>query len=190
MIKVIITCEQRHSIGYIYLQKPNSTFPVWEHIGNREIEKYLDGVKPKITVEDDNKEIEKRINGLGVSDKNYLKDLDRRFLEEYLNDKDQEGYIVGIELNISKEELVQNVNEKVYKIHMIEWQQEKYMLLTLAEENKVFDKSNIIYDANGKKDTYYVVSIEDDIAYIRGLLTRRLDLYPVEYLKEAHFILN
>lgn len=186
---MIITCEQRDRIGYIYLQKPNPTFLVWEYIGNREIEKYLDCVKPKITVEDGNKEIEKRINGLGVSDKNYLEDLDRRFSEEYLNDKDKEGYIVGIELNISKEELVQNVKQQVYKIHMIEWQQ-KYMLLTLAEEDKVFDKSNIIYDANGNKDTYYIISIEDDIVYIRGLLTRRLDLYPVEYLKEPYFILN
>lgn len=47
---MIITCEQRHSIGYIYLQKPNLQFPIWDKIGDKKIEKYLDGVKPEITL--------------------------------------------------------------------------------------------------------------------------------------------
>lgn len=184
---MIITCDQRHSIGYIYLKKPNPAFPVWKDIGNKEIEKYLDGMKSEIQVQEAGKEIEERIMGLVISDKNYLEDLDKKFIEEYLNDKD--GYIVGIELDISKEELIKGVKEKVYKIYIVDWQQQEHILLTLAEEDRVFVRNNIIYAANGNKDTYYFVSIVDNIAYIKALLTSRLDLYQLDYLKEPDFIL-
>ncbi len=188
---MIITCEQRHRIGYIYLQKPNLQFPIWDKIGDKKIEKYLDGVKPEITLEKANREIEEKIMRLGVSDKSYLEELaDEIFYEEYLNDKYGNGYIIGMELTISKEELIENVKEQVYKIYMIDYQQREYVLLTLERKDKVFDRNNILYAANGNKDTYYIVSVIDDTAYIRGILTRRVDLYPIDYLKEVHFILN
>ena len=185
-----ITCESRFGIGYIYLKNSNHTNTICNTV-SKEIEKYLNGVKPEIPVERGNKDIETRVKGLGINDKTYLEELEGEIIvEEYLNDKDKEEYIVGIELHISKEQLVQNIKEQVYKIYMIDYQQQEYMLLTLEAEDKVFEKSNILYAANGNKDTYYIVSLLENTVYIRGLLTRRLDLYQIDYLKETNFILN
>lgn len=188
---MIITCEQRHRIGYIYLQRPNPKFTIWDDIENKAIEDYLDGVKAEIPMVKKGKELVDRIRGMTICDKTYLEDLDRQlFGEEYLNDKDRNGYIVGIELDLSKEELVRNIKEQIYKIYMIDWKHQNYILLTLSQEDKLFGKENIVYAANKNGDTYYIVSIVDDTAYIRGIITRRLELYPIEYLKQPLFILN
>jgi hypothetical protein len=190
VIIIKITCESRFGIGYIYLKNPNYTNSICNAV-SKEIEKHLDGVKPEIPVERGNKAIEARVKGLGINDKTYLEELDGEIIEEeYLNDKDKDGYIFGIELHISKDQLMQNIKEQVYKIYMIDYQQQENMLLTLSDEDKVFDKNNILYAANGNKDTYYIVSVLENTVYIRGLLTRRLDLYQVDYLKEPYFILD
>ena len=55
----------------------------------------------------------------------------------------------------------------VHQVYITNWQQE-HIALTLAEEDKVFDRNNIIYAANGKLNAYYIIYIDNEIVCFIG----------------------
>lgn len=185
---MFITCDPKVKMGYIYLQKPKVGNPIWKREIGMNLEQCLEGKNPKISMEFAGEEIQQRLNGLNISSTTYLDDLGVKFVEEYLNDK-SDGYMTGIELNFDKEEFVSNIKNEVYKLYELEWKERIFVLLTLDELDKVLDNNIIIYPANTNNDVFYIVAIEDDICYIKAILSSREDLYEREYLTKPSFIL-
>lgn len=185
---MFITCDSIVKMAYIYLQKPKENSHIWNKESGWNLERYLEGKIPKISMESTGEDIQQRLNSINVSSTTYLEDLENNFEEEYLNDK-CDGYISGIELNFSKEEFISNIKNRVYEIFELEWKEKIFLLLILDELDKVLDNNNIIYPANTNNDVFYIVAIEDDIVYIKAILSSREDLYEREYLTKPSFIL-
>lgn len=174
-------------MAYIYLQKPKENSPIWNKAIGLNLERYLEGKIPEISMEYAGEEIQQRLNSINVSSTTYLEDLENSFEEEYLNDK-CDGYISGIELNFSKEQFISNIKNNAYKLFQLEWKDKKFQFLTLDELDRVLDCNNIIYPANINNDVFYIVAIEDDICYIKAILSSRDDLYEREYMTKPSFI--
>lgn len=186
---MFLTCDSRAEMGYIYLKQPRENNPIWNESNDTNIEEYLNNKVTEISNSISAIEMLKRLNTLSVSGETYLEDLEKEiFEEEYLNDK-KDDYISGIELNLTREQFISNIQNKVYKTYKMEWLKKEFLFLTLDSLNNVFEANNIIYPANKNNDVFYVVSIEDEVCYIKAILSSRPDLYEIEYLKTPKFIL-
>lgn len=187
---MFITCDSRAEMGYIYLQQPKANNPIWNESNDNNIEEYLNGRVSEISNIISDVDMLKSLNRLSVSRETYLEDLEKQiFEEEYLNDK-KDDYISGIELNLTREQFISNIRNKVYRIYKLDWLEKEFLFLTLDFQENVFEPNNIIYPANKNNDVFYVVAIEDQTCYIKALLTSRSDVYNLEYLKTTRFILH
>ncbi|MFL0270122.1 hypothetical protein [Candidatus Clostridium radicumherbarum] len=183
---MIVTCDPKVRMSYIYLQQPKEINPVWMESCN--IKSYLEGDKPEIPYIFGDKKIQDKLMHLSLREKTYLEDLDVEFEEEYLNDKEN-GYINGIELRLGKKELINLFKDKVFKLYETEYLGRKFLFLSLDYIENIFDENNVIYAANSNRDVYYIVAVEDKVCYIKAIISSRDDLYNLVYLKVPNFIL-
>jgi hypothetical protein len=187
---MFITCDSRAEMGYIYLQQPKANNPIWNESNDNNIEEYLNGRVSEISNIISDVEMLKRLNTLSISGETYLEDLEKEiFEEEYLNDK-KNDYISGIELHLTRKQFISNIQNKVYRIYKLEWLEKEFLFLTLDSLDNSFEPNNIIYPANKNNDVFYVVAIEDEVCYIKAILSSRSDVYDLEYLKTTRFILH
>ena len=185
---MFITQDSKAKMGYIYLKEPRKNNPIWEENSDCTLSKYLEGKVPKIQIQIANEDIQKQLNGLTMNSKTYLEDLGIRFEEEWLNDKKDE-YITGIELRLTRQQFIKDIENDIYRIYKMEWLERDFLFLTLDSLENIFEPNNIIYPADSNKDVFYVVAIEDEVCYIKAILSTRSDLYNIEYLKKPRFIL-
>ncbi|MBF8982257.1 hypothetical protein IZY60_01765 [Lutibacter sp. B2] len=173
-----ITCEPIVDMGYIYLQKPKKY-------------KYVQSENMEIPILGNDLNILERINHLKISKISYANALNKGELgEEFQNDMDEKEYLIGVELTLTKEDFMNNIKEKNYKVYNINWKNKEFTLVTLDKEEEVFSEANILYPANKNKDVFYIVNKGDyGIGYIKGLLSSRADLYQLEYLSQPDFVL-
>ena len=171
-------------------------FPEW-WIGGGEPEnkvgQYIDKALFQIPVIDDSSIINE-VNKLIIMDKTYKQALENSdFDEEYCNDLDDQGYMKGVELNISKEVFLRRIQKREYKIYKIYWRNLIFLLVTLDEYKEVFNPLNRIYPLTKQEDVFVIVRIEPGCGYnmvfIKGLISSRNDLYPLDYLATPNFML-
>jgi len=171
-------------MGYIYLM------PFFNK--RRKNEKKLLKNKKKLELKNINA-VEKRLYNMVVENMIYKKARGNLFMEEYINDLDEQGYLKGIELSLTKDRLFDMIEN--IKLYNINWNDDNFTLLLLDKEKIVFNKNNIIYPMTEKKDSFAIVSINEEFnsektGYIKGYFTRRYDLYPENFLQELEYIIN
>jgi len=184
---VIITCDSFCGMGYIYLQpqtynleKENSIIRCVEK-SSLQIPLIADNEKGHL------------LDEMRLSVKTYREAVNSGEIdEEYKNDLDKNGYIVGIELNLTKDTFDNRIRNGAYKLYQTKWKETSYHIATVDFDDSVFDPKNIIYPLSKKNDAFLVVELTSDynIGLIKALITSRDDLYPIEYLLTPHFILN
>lgn len=183
-----ITCSAGTQIGYIYLMPP-------EWIGGGEpenkVEQYIDKDLLQIPVIEDGL-ILNELDKLIIMDKTYKQALKNGdFDEEYCNDLDDQGYMKGVELNISKEVYLRLIQKQAYKIYKIHWRNQNFLLLTLDGYREVINPFNRVYPLTKREDVFVIVRIESrseyNVVFIKGLISSSNDLYPLDYLETPNF---
>ncbi len=188
---MIITCESNTRMGYIYLMPNYRIMNIYEN-ENNDINKYVDmksiNIKVNETLMHINQLKQMRISEYLYRDVSYK---GKEFTEEYHNDLDENGYMIGIELNLSKEKFLRLIKNKSFQIYQLNWMKSNFILLTLDIFDNVFDSNNILYPFSERKDVFAIVQIEGkyNTGLIKGILSSRDDLYPIEYLRRPEFIL-
>lgn len=188
---MIITCDAYCSMGYIYLQQPAKKIIDYQNEKDNKISSCVDPSLLHIPLVVDFSR-GKLLDDMRLSTRTYEKAVGDEIDEEYQNDLDEQGYMTGIELNLSKDKLVHLLENKAFAVYRTEWKAQPYHLVTLDMDHKVFDSGNVIYPLNEKQDAFVIIEVmgEYQIGLVKALLTRRNDLYPVEYLLAPQFILS
>jgi hypothetical protein len=156
------------------------------------ITEFYSEIKPIIFYEK-SEDIALLLNRLTLSSKTYSKALDEGELDqEYCNDRDENGYLIGIELDLSESKFISHIKANSYRIYETTWRNKNFRMVTFENKDTVFDINNIIYPLTNENDAFIVVKIESryKIGIITALITCREDLYPTEYLIEPQFMLN
>jgi hypothetical protein len=176
-------------MGYIYLMPPKCIYSN----DNNHLGKYIEQENIEIPLIRNN-EISYSIDSLKLMSRTY-KDAVYKYFDinmDYCNDLDNEGYIVGVELDLGKEKFIDLITNKAFKIIQGNWKNKDVCVLTLDLIDKVFSSYNIIYPLNKKRDSFVIVYIEPKykIGLVKALITCRNDIYPIDYLKAPEFILS
>lgn len=184
-----ITCDASCDMGYIYLMPPKRIYSNdVNHLG-----KYVEQENVEIPIIWNN-EISNKIDSLKLMSKTYRNAVYKYFdiNMDYCNDLDNEGYIIGVELDLRKKKFIELIVNKAFSIIRGNWKNKEVCVLTLDMIDKVFSADNIIYPLNKKRDTFVIVYIEPryKIGLIKALITYRNDIYPIDYLKVPEFILR
>jgi hypothetical protein len=179
---MIITCDSDCSMGYIYL-KPKKRSEILE--GNT-----IEGLKTIIPLLDGT-EIQKSIEKIPLITKTYYEaKIDGDFIEEYYNDLDQDGYMIGVELTLYKKDFINKIKAQVFKIFVIEKEDKIYNFITLDDLEKVLNPSNSMYPLTKEKDCFVIVEKKEKTGYIKALISSRDDIYPLKYLITPKFIIS
>lgn len=193
---MIITCESKTRMCYIYLQpyiKNKSVYDLYKvHLNNNGLKKYVDLQTLKIPIFNSSM-YQAALTQMKVCEKTY-RDASiyaKDFGEEYQNDLDESGYMVGIELNLSKDNFLDLIGHSAFQIYKFNWLNKDFIILTLDKSENVFNLNNKIYPFTDKKDAFAIVHIENKyhIGLIKGIISAREDIYPTEYLCKPDFIL-
>ncbi|MED4780948.1 hypothetical protein [Brevibacillus choshinensis] len=187
---MIITCDAFCNMGYIYLQPPSKDKVDYHSKKDNSIAKYVDISSITMPLEIDTHK-GNLLNNMRLSHVTYKKAVGNEFEDEYRNDLDKNGYIIGIELSLSKDRFVNLITNGAYKIIQTEWKGLHYHITTF-DYDKVFDSRNVIYPLSVTNDAYLIVEItsKDKTGFIKALITARDDLYPIDYLLNPQFILS
>ena len=186
---MIITCEVSCDMGYIYLKPPFKNLLI-----NCEsnISEFYKEIIPTIIYEKD-ENIATLLNCLAISNKTYSEALNNGDIDqEYQNDRDENGYITGVELDMSESKFVNLIKSNAYRIYSTNWRDKDFHMVTFNTREVVFGLDNIIYPLTKDNDSFIVVKIERkyNIGLIEALMTYRYDIYPIDYLKKPQFFLS
>lgn len=124
-----------------------------------------------------------------------------KFETEYGVDFDSSGYITGYEIGLSPAKFLKLIESKSYRLYESVWQNQIYHIFLLDEYNSVFSKNNMICPMNRKEDAFVIIqfvepaalgvtfypSEEKKIALIKGLISAKPELYPLDYLLHPDF---
>jgi hypothetical protein len=194
---MIITCEARTRMGYIFLQTYINHNPFFDlnkaYLDNNSLNKYVDLQSLEIPILD-SFTYETILNQMKISDMIYKDARDRgEFIEDYQNDLDSDGYMKGVELDLTKENFLTLIKDNAFKIFKHKWLDADFIVLTLDKAENIFNLNNIIYPFTKRKDAFVIVHIESKSKYqiglIRGIISARKDIYPIKYLSKPKFIL-
>lgn len=193
-----ITCDPESNMGYIYLRPPRTKSLVNDM---STIAKHVMPGNPKIPVLEDFA-INRQLRHLSVSSKTYRQALDDGdFEEEFYNDKDDEGYLTGVEFSVDKDEFISLINKQAFRIYGVNFNKSRFNFLTLDTLDNVLSGLNTIYPLNDKKDAFLIITeisrnycSEDSkfdyrICLVKGLLWSAFDIYSIEYLRKPEFVL-
>ena len=132
-------------------------------------------------------------------------DYENGYDTEYGNDLDYEGYISGIELNLTAKEFINLIENQAFKIYRTEWKNREFHLVTFDHLENALNPENFIYKLNDKEDAFVIVKLEKPeklgyqytserekrpIALFKGLISARNDIYPLNYLMKPEFYLR
>ncbi|RCW52152.1 MULTISPECIES: hypothetical protein [Halanaerobium] len=195
-----ITCDQSCDMGYIYLQKFSNnydySFDKSRLIASNQPIEVVDSVYLKL-------------NKLNWPNKKYNDAImDGDFIEEFQNDLDNNGYIKGIELQLTESRLKYLIEN--YKIATFEFNDSQYYYIAFAEDNAVFDAENYVYTFTDKEDAFVIVSrskerryqinlnknkeseksLSPKIAFIRALIFKESSPYDIDYLKSLKLYIS
>lgn len=185
-------------MGYIYL-KPDS-IPTSSYENNT-LDDHVPSDEINIPFHSDNK-LAKALDQMVYQTNTFKKEQGISYETEYGNDVDQQGYLIGIELNLNSDTFIKHVSQQTFQIIKTQWKNKSLHLITFDDIEDVLQSNNYIYRLTDNEDTFVIAALEhradlshDDenpklpIAHIKALLTAREDIYPLEHLKEPDFIL-
>lgn len=186
--KLRITCDANCNMGYIYLAPPkfNIDTDSQNHI-EKALQKEQLIISHNETINlDDVLENMKRI---AKSYKQAFKEGDIK--EEFSIDFDRNGYLMGIEMNLSKEDFISLIESQVFKVYTASWESQKFIMVTLDLPEKVFDAGNVIYPLSNNLDAFVIIDREKNLnnGAVKSLITVRDDIYPLDYLINPDFVL-
>ncbi|MGP3777552.1 hypothetical protein ACTWKD_01825 [Halanaerobium saccharolyticum] len=195
-----ITCDQSCDMGYIYLQKFS------KHYEDNYDKSRLIASNQPIEVVDN---VYLKLNKLNWPDKKYTDAImDGDFIEEFQNDLDDQGYIKGIELQLTESRLEYLIEN--YKIATFEFNDSQYYYIAFAEDDAVFDPQNYVYTFSDKENAFVIVSRSEErrfqitlnedkeskkslspkIAFIRAIIFKEDSPYDVDYLKSLKLYIS
>jgi hypothetical protein len=148
VILINITLERNHDLGYIYL---NSFADKFERVYSWQtrIRRY------------DLKELDNfylQLSKLNWPQYSYDEaKLNGDFTEEYMYDRDQFGYLYGVERSFSRKEI--QVIERYYNILKFEFNNESYYAANLDKPDNIFNNQHYVYHYN--EGLYLVLALVD-----------------------------
>ncbi|OWR30768.1 hypothetical protein CDO73_09255 [Saccharibacillus sp. O23] len=201
-----MTCDGLASMGYIYLMPP-AAHPVIDTLPNDIIELVPEEKLhiPYISAPDEDPA--PKLDRMRVAELTYREDFGKGYDTPYGNDMDKNGYIIGIESDLTSQRLAELLNAKAFQVIDMHWRGRDYHLLTLDTAEKVFDERNTLYRMSDLEDVFVIVNFgkpkivmneqnvvldTDDLPLIefRGFLSSRDDLYPLDFLLKSDFRLS
>lgn len=203
-----ITCfeEDTWSMGYIYLMPPTHesdrsdlVSDIFDHVSNDKLN------IPHITSPTEDPSL--KLDRMKVAKHTYYEEAGESYETEYGNDMDENGYIIGIELEMQPSRLIELVNNQAFSVIDTRWKGKDFHLLTLDMPEKVFDEKNVLYRMSDIEDAFVIAALpqrtftvidpsghsrtqQDTIIEFRGLLSAREDLYPLKFLLKPDFFLK
>lgn len=187
VLDIVITYDTSVSMGYIYLQ-PSRRYLNFLKENKDDLISYVGNHKCKISFLTDEFILEK-LQQLKRSTKIYSHALyDGELNQEYQNDLDQDGYLIGIELSLHPERF-STLLQHAFRCYSLIWNERPMHLYTFEEDDLVFYSRNILYPLHWDRDSYIIVyrDPKNQIGYIRGLLTANEERYPSSYLLQPLF---
>jgi uncharacterized protein YuzE len=185
---MVVTCDTSCDMGYIYIKTPQFDF---NENCKSNVNQYIKEIN--LVIPDKKSDIVSLLlNKLTLCDKTYSQALDDLDIDqEYCNDLDENGYLIGIELNLNQLDFMKLIETNSFRVYDIVWKDKDFYMLTFDSDDVVFDVDNIIYPLTKDNDTFVVVKIKSkyNIGLITGLITSRNDIYPIEYLTKQQFML-
>ena len=193
---MIITCQSSINMGYIYLMPICNNKDISEgykeYLTNNDLSRYVNINSMRIPINDNFIHTD-LLDRMKISERTYKEARGKveEFGEEYLNDLDANGYMEGIELNLSKDRLLTLIQDNSFQIFKHHWIGKDFIILTLDRIENVFDIDNIIYPFSNMRDAFAIVHIDEryQTGLIKGIISAREDLYPLSYLCKPDFIL-
>lgn len=185
---MLITCDNSMQMGYIYLMPSEMAAEYTLEKSDIGLFYELDSLSiPRIKWLG----MGKLLSRMRLAVKTYREALDKSFHCEYWNDLDNEGYMIGIELHLTEDILLQLVAHQAVKLYDIRWRNQDFRVLTLDAYLDVFNKNNIIYPLTPEKDAFVIMAIDplSQVGKIMALISARDDLYPTDYLQKPLFML-
>ncbi|MDP4127011.1 MAG: hypothetical protein Q8912_08720 [Bacillota bacterium] len=185
---MLITCDNSMQMGYIYLM-PNETIDEYT-LDKSDIGFFydIDSLSiPRIKWLG----MGKNLSQMRLATKTYREAVNNAFHCEYWNDLDGEGYMIGIELYLTEEQLLPLVAHQAFKLYDVRWRNRDFRVLTLDAYHDVLNKNNVIYSLTHEKDAFVILSIDSlsKVAKVMALISARDDLYPLDYLQKPLFML-
>jgi len=195
-----ITCDQSCDMGYIYLQQFSK-----HHKDNYDISRLIASNQPIEVIDN----VYLKLNKLNWPDKKYIDAImDGDFIEEFQNDLDDNAYIKGIELQLTKDRLDKIIEN--YKIATFEFNNSQYYYIAFAEEEEVYNPQNYVYAFSEKEDAFVIISrsekrryqitldkdkkskksLSPKIAFIRALIFKEDSPYNIDYLKSLKLYIS
>lgn len=202
-----ITCLQDEcsSMGYIYLMPPVHESALADSGLNNDILTAVPADRLRIEhVTEPAAELAERLDRMTAAKLSYFDDFGIGYDTEYGNDVDENGYVTGIELSLTPERLIEQINGGAFRVISLNWKKRAFNLLTLDFSHNVFDERNVLYRMNDQDDVFAIVALPErtfldesgqeqtlqiPIAEIRGLLSAREDLYPLDFWLKPDFLL-
>ncbi|QGQ97571.1 hypothetical protein EHS13_23110 [Paenibacillus psychroresistens] len=200
-----ITCyySEYSDMGYIYLKPPKIQYDEYK-LSKNEITKYVDSDQLNIPYITD-LEIASYLDKMTFAVNTFKADHEERYDTEYGNDMDEQGYIIGIELNLNHERFIELIKNEAFKLIKTVWRNNQYHLITFDHLENVFKQGNIIYKLTDQEDAFVIVQLVEPeklgyqysdskdrhpIALFKALISARDDIYPPEYLCKEEFFLQ
>ncbi|MTI48427.1 MAG: hypothetical protein FH761_11335 [Firmicutes bacterium] len=184
---MVITCDISCSMGYIYVMPPKDDF---NENSKSNVDEYIKDINLKIPYER-SIDLGLILEKLKLSSKTYSEALEViEINQEYCNDRDRNGYLIGIEMNLKAEDFIGLIKTKSFRVYETIWKEKEFYIATFDLYNIVFDENNVIYPLTKDNDTFVVVKVENkfNIGLIKAIVTCRNDIYPIEYFKKPQFI--
>jgi hypothetical protein len=196
---VRITCYD--GMGYIYLKPPKGG--KYESSKNEITNHFkLDQLNIPYVTET---KIASYLDQMTVATNTFKIDHENGYDTEYGNDMDERGYITGIELNLYHERFIELIKNEAFKVIKTDWRDREYHLITFDCADEVFKTENVIYKLTDQEDAFVIIQLVEPeklayqytdskerhpIALFKALISARDDIYPLEYLLRAEFILQ
>ncbi|WP_155702675.1 hypothetical protein [Paenibacillus psychroresistens] len=173
-------------------------------LSKNEITKYVDSDQLNIPYITD-LEIASYLDKMTFAVNTFKADHEERYDTEYGNDMDEQGYIIGIELNLNHERFIELIKNEAFKLIKTVWRNNQYHLITFDHLENVFKQGNIIYKLTDQEDAFVIVQLVEPeklgyqysdskdrhpIALFKALISARDDIYPPEYLCKEEFFLQ
>jgi len=185
---VLVTCDNSMQMGYIYLM-PNETNADYT-LDKSDIGLFYDiNVLsiPRIKWLG----LGRSLNQMRLAAKTYGESVNKAFQCEYWNDLDNEGYMIGIELGLTEDQLLPLVAHQAFKLYDTRWRNQDFRVVTLAAHLDVINRNNVIYPLSAEKDAFVVLDVDPSSKFCRvmALISARDDIYPPDYLQQPLFML-
>jgi hypothetical protein len=177
-------------MGYIYLQRMDRQNVYGAVNTDNALHKYIDPNTIRIPI---HRSFQYRdiLDSMRISSLPYQASAGVEFEEEYQNDLDPNGYMEGIELNLTKDRFFYLIKTCAFQLYTYTWHHREWTVLTLDQEHNVFYAENILYPFQAAKDAFAIVHIEPQYrtGLIKGIVSARPDLYPIDYWSKPEFVL-